>query len=85
MGTYLLDTQHSQPYWLSIPYIKNHVFGAMYNKVSTQGLGTSLGLHLKTRLNQAPVGPAVHLHRFYGPVVGGVGQGREGDRPSANG
>ena len=36
-----------------------------------------------TLLNQAPVGPAVHLHRFYGPVIGGVGQGTEGDRPFA--
>ena len=30
-------------------------------------------------LKQAPLGPAVHAHRFYGPVVGGVGQGTEGD------
>ena len=36
-------------------------------------------------LNIAPVGPAVHPQRFYGPVVGGVGQGEEADPPSANG
>jgi len=41
--------------------------------------------HAIKLLNQAPVGPAVLPHRFYGPVVGGVGQGKEGDRPSANG
>ena len=34
-------------------------------------------------LSQAPVGPAVLPHRFYNPVIGGVGQGKEGDRPSA--
>ena len=31
------------------------------------------------------MGPAVHPQRLYGPVIGGVGQGKEGDPPSAIG
>ena len=27
----------------------------------------------------------MHHHLFHGPVVEGVGQGKEGDRPAANG
>ena len=45
-----------------------------------------LNPHPTTKLlNQAPVGPAVRPHRFYGPINGSVGQSKERDRPFATG